>query len=247
MNLNIHPDNIVDLQAAVCQAIVQELRPLRGRNDFSGITIYTYDPIYANALSGETFIEQLRLRFDAELFYTLGSGTVVVEPSPANLPSAAIAVLDSKISFVLHQKGSVPTMHRAATIAVVDGTGSLQQSAYHLTPEADAVYCIGRGRLSRKYGEMRQNDIIIRDDDPDPAVQRQNNAVSSAHADIVVRQGKYYLQAKPSGCRPEGGTATKIIRRHEPPIELRTSRMLYLLQPDDIIELGKSVCLSFTM
>lgn len=242
-------DNIIDLQDAVIRAIAQALVPLRGRDDLRGIVLYAHDDLYANALQDENFEQQLRLRFDADLFYSLGRGSIELKVGqPAPSLHATVAIPDH-VSFVLQSPRIQHAPHAGgrATLELVDGTGSLHTPAVSFPCEEGVLIRIGRGAVSRKYGQLRQNDVVIRTDDPNAELQRLNNAVSSAHADIVCQKGNFYLQAQPSGCRPEGGSATKIFRGHQSPVELRTSHMLYLLRDGDIIELGKTVCLRFTM
>lgn len=70
--------------------------------------------------------------------------------------------------------------------------------------------------------------------------------VSSAHADIVFKNGNYYLRAAVGGCRALGGSPTKIVR-NENVIEMRNTTLLYLLENGDILELGKNVLLLFSL
>lgn len=130
-------------------------------------------------------------------------------------------------------------------ISIVADTGSLLQPIVQLDPEAKNVYRIGRGAISRRSGSIRRNDIIINDRETDPALRESNECVSSSHADIVVRNGRYCLRAADGGCRAKCGSATKLIH-DDKIIELTDTATLMPLSDGDMIELGKSVTLLFS-
>ena len=67
--------------------------------------------------------------------------------------------------------------------------------------------------------------------------------VSSAHADLVCKDGRFFLQVLPPGCAI-GGNSTRIIRDQKP-IELDQPSLSYPLLDGDLIELGRAVLLEF--
>ena len=82
-----------------------------------------------------------------------------------------------------------------ATISIFDGNGSLQEDSYILDSDSKTIYHIGRGKSSRKEGKYRINDIVINDNEVHQELRNLNLHVSSAHADIVFKNGNYYLRA----------------------------------------------------
>jgi len=122
-------------------------------------------------------------------------------------------------------------VYTKAKITLVKGKGSLMKTKYMLDAEKQPEYNIGRGTENN-------NHIIIKDDDT--ANSEINNRVSRQHAKIVFVSGKgFCLQSRNESNR------TFINRNNERFDDLTDLNKKTLLQNNDEIELGKSVCLRF--
>jgi hypothetical protein len=120
-----------------------------------------------------------------------------------------------------------------ARITIVKGKGSLMETKYLLEAEKQTEYNIGRGTNNN-------NHIVINENDP--ANSEVNNRVSRQHAKIVFITGKgFYLQSRNETNR------TFINRNNQRFDDLTDLNKKTLLQNNDEIELGKSVCLKFEM
>ena len=229
------------IRASVIKNIAQMLQPLLGKDDFKGLALYATQHTYAMTLDRK-FQEQLRLKLDDLGFSSLSNGKIeLFEKEP---PADATDVYGNMIFAELLSKESATLQApRKARISVFRGKGSLRQPEYLLDTETDKkkMYCIGRGDISTKGGLLRENDIIINDNEADPAIADLNKYVSSSHANIEVRDGGFYLRAMPGGL---GTNATKYIRDGKL-FKIETESMLYPLKDGDIIELGRSVMLKF--
>ena len=230
------------IRAAVIKNIAALLKPLLGKDDFKGIAFYATQHIYALALDKE-FEKLLRLEFDNRGFKSLGNGKVeVFEGQPTD--DAHKVYSDIIFAEILTKETPMHTAPRKARITIYHGKGSLKQEEYLLDTAVDnkKTYCIGRGDISTKGGVFRENDIIINDVEPNPAIAELNNYVSSSHANIEVLDGGFYLKAMPGGV--SNGNATKYIRDGKV-FKLETDSMSYPLHNGDIIELGRKVYLKF--
>lgn len=235
------------------ELILEAVAPFAGGDDsFVGLTVWINSE-FSRVADAEPFKTSLRAAFDSMKLRSLGSGDIRVlhgEPTAedAATPLYRKGVLEKGTVWLrLTDHQSVKPKSSKARITIVEGLGSCRQPEYILDAAEKKIYRIGRGAVSRKPGSAyRMNDIIIDDNNPDPNVQQLNNFVSSAHADIIVDDGRFYLKAMPSGCRAMGGSSTKIIRDQEP-YELRDTQSTFALQNGDIIELGKSVLLQFSL
>ena len=226
----------------VIENITKMLRPLEGKDDFYGIKLFVTDKIVALSLD-DTFVEQLRRRFDDRGFYSLGRNKIEIhQQSPS---SVAENVYNEQVFAEILTKAIPVARHDArARITIFNGKGSLKKAEYLLDTAADnkTVYCIGRGDNSTKGGVYRQNDIVVNDCETDPEISSLNNYVSSSHANIEVTDGKFYLHAMFGGI--SNGNATKIIRDGKVN-KLVTDTMNYQLYDGDLIELGRMVLLKF--
>ncbi len=238
------------LAESVKAIILDAVAPFTGNDDFVGFSLWVNDQSF-HIINKEQFKTSLKASFDSMHLYSLGNGEINVihgEPSVNDeaSPISKKGILPpGKIWIRLYEKGKTDVRHAKAIISVFQGLGSCKEKEYVLNSDDKSVYRIGRGAISRKPGSAyRVNDIIIDDSNPDPSIQKLNNYVSSAQADVILDDGYFYLKAMPSGCRTSGGSPTKIIRDQEP-MELRDSISSYRLKDGDIIELGKSVLLLF--
>lgn len=230
------------IRAEVIRNINDLLKPLLGKDDFKGIAFYATQHIYALALDKE-FENLLRLEFDNRGFKSLGNGKVEIFEGQPSVDAHKVYG-DIVFAEILTKDTPMHMAPRKARITVFHGKGSLKQEEYLLDTAADnkKMYCIGRGDISTKGGVFRENDIIINDVEPNPAIAELNNYVSSSHANIEVRDGGFYIRAMQGGLA--NGNATKYIRDGKV-FKLETDSMSYPLQDGDLIELGRKVYLKF--
>ena len=230
------------IRASVIKNVVQMLKPLLGKDDFKGIAFYVEQHNYALTLDKE-FEKLLRIQFDDMGFRSLGSGKIEVFERPSSADAHNV-YRDIIFAEIITKESNIHHAPRKARITVFRGKGSLKQTEYILDTAVDnkKVYCIGRGEISTKGGVFRDNDIVINEAEPDPAIANLNNYVSSSHANIEVRDGGFYLKAMLGGIA--NGNATKYIRDGKV-FKLETDSMSYPLRDGDLIELGRSVLLKF--
>lgn len=207
---------------------------------------------------GEKFEKDLKLELANSFLEKIGSGSLQVVIRPQVDKDSCNCLIENRIYYVWEtpeveeieeaQPEETPVVQERgeARITIIEDTGSLAKTKYLLDSQKKTLYHIGRGPKTSKGGKYRVNDIVIKEDEKDEELRRRNAYVSSAHADIIYRDNKFYLQACVGGCRARGGSPTKIIRNEEPR-ELRDTSVTYPLQDGDVIELGKSVMLLFTL
>ena len=153
---------------------------------------------------------------------------VAVSTAMPQNKSEMIEAIEGKLFIAIGKKEGPKTMR--ISILAEEPNDALEDSPILLDSAAKHLFHIGRGK--HPINTMRrENDI---------AVAEQYNTVSSAHADIKYKNGRFFLQAKPGGCRAEGGSATFILRDGQPK-ELLDTFSMTLLRHNDIIELGKTV------
>ena len=235
--------NVVELRDSAKNAITGAIVRFTGKDDFLGMKIWINDSSFSE-INSDSFKKDLRAVFDDMHFYSLGSGTLEVVYGIPGDGVVATEVQRGLLWIQLLDRTSVAPASTKARVSVVMGMGALEEEAYELDSGVKDRFRIGRGKICRKAGSYRVNDIIISETHEDPEIAKLNKHVSSSQADIVVREGVFYLQAMPSGCRPLGGAPTKIIRDQQVD-ELRDASSYLRLQDGDMIELGKSVLLLF--
>lgn len=204
--------------------------------------------------AGNRFEEELKRELANAFLSSIGSSSLCVELKPKNEIIDCLCLIENKVYYKWGKlNNSTETSHPngqykrvIASISIFDGNGSLLEDSYILDSDSKTTYHIGRGKSSRKEGKYRINDIVINDNEVNQELQNLNLHVSSAHADIVFKNGNYYLRATVGGCRALGGSPTKIVR-NENVIEMRNTTLLYLLENGDILELGKNVLLLFSL
>jgi hypothetical protein len=118
-----------------------------------------------------------------------------------------------------------------AKITAVKGKGSLMKIKYVLDAEKQLKYNIGRGTGSNNHIVIKENDLTN---------SEINSRVSRQHAKIIFIVGKgFCLQSRNETNR------TIINRNNRRFDDLTDLNKQVLLQDNDEIELGKSVCLRF--
>ena len=200
----------IDLEERILEAVVEAVKPLRGMKGGGSLRIHTCDP------------------FDNEGMEEFGRMKVAVSTAMPQNKSEMIEAIEGKLFIAIGKKEGPKTMR--ISILAEEPNDALEDSPILLDSAAKHLFHIGRGK--HPINTMRrENDI---------AVAEQYNTVSSAHADIKYKNGRFFLQAKPGGCRAEGGSATFILRDGQPK-ELLDTFSMTLLRHNDIIELGKTV------
>lgn len=204
--------------------------------------------------TGKRFEDDLRRELTNAFLDNIGRKSLKVVLRSKSEAETGICLIENQVYYKWEKPETssttkpkdMPYERVLATLSLIEGTGSLVKSSYILDPDKKKVYHIGRGITSRKAGKYRVNDIVVKDNERDEELQQFNAHVSSAHADILFRNNKYYLKASVGGCRTTGGSPTKIVR-DEKEIELRDPSLIYPLQSGDMIELGKKVLLIFSL
>ena len=230
------------IRAEVIKNVTLLLKPLLGKDDFKGIVFYVAQHNYALTLDKE-FEKLLRIQFDDMGFKSLGNGKIEVFESPSSADAHSV-YSDIIFAEIVTKESNIHHAPCKARITIFRGKGSMKQAEYILDTAVDnkKVYCIGRGDISTKGGVFRDNDIVINEADPEPAIADLNKYVSSSHANIEVYDGGFYLKAMPGGIA--NGNATKYIRDGKV-VKLETDSMSYPLKDGDLIELGRKVLLKF--
>ena len=251
-------DNAIDNRDQAVKMIVDSFRSATGSKskEFERLTVLipykepVFDPLF-HAWADEQFVSDLRRELDNALLSAVGASKIELKFVHASEldPGQCREVIPEAL-YVAWKKPDLKPKKVAdalkGTIALVPGTGTLVSPVYEIDPDRKTLYRIGRGEISRRSGSIRRNDIVISDSDPDPAMMEMNSRVSSNHADIVVRNGQICLRASAGGCRSMGGAATKLLR-DDKVIELSDTSTLIPLADGDMIELGKSLTLIFTV
>ena len=239
-------DNAIESREYIINAIIQSLEPMQGlsKDKFNGLTIYITEQRLQLLTEGKDFLQHLCAQMDNHGFESL-SDLVAITNDTA--PNNAITVMPG-MRLMLHQKESKggeelpPPATGKMRIFIFEGQGSMQQAEYILNAKEKQVFHIGRIKFVRDLSPRRINDVVIKDDESVDELKKLNSKVSRSHADIIWRDGMFFIKAMRGGCRPEGGAATKVIR-NEQETEMLTSNMLYPLRDGDLIELGKAVIL----
>lgn len=244
-------NNAIDKRFQAVRIITDEFREATGSRSAAMASLYIYVIVDREdynvkqyAWADDEFRKQLRNELDNAMLENVGSKALGVKlVTLSNLPDSAKPLIEGTLyySFVSAPK---PPQHVRASITVREGSGSLEQQIYELDSNVKTTYHIGRSRNSSRVAGALCNDIVIRSDDPDSTLQGRNNYVSSSHATISIDHGKFYINARKGGCRPEGGAATKLISSDKE-YELADTRMKFPLADGHLIELGKTVVLEF--
>lgn len=203
---------------------------------------------------GKKFEDDLRRELANAFLDKIGSKSLQIVLKPKSETEGCLSLIDNQVYYKWGKADSVqeesskeiPYERVVAHISIIEGTGSMVKPVYTLDSDIKKLYHIGRGVASRKGGKYRVNDIVIKDREADEELAQYNAFVSSAHADIVFKNNKYFLKAAIGGCRALDGSPTKIVR-NEKASELRDTNLLYPLEDGDMIELGKSVLLVYSL
>jgi hypothetical protein len=240
------PDNAVELREKIITAVVHYCQPYYGKDTFPDIlVVWVTKQHYQTEVRSKEFENALRLAFDNAGLKAVGKAAMLFETKNPPENNNFHKALDGLFIEIRNVTPTQTVVNAKVRISSVLGMGTLMQRVSVLDTTKKTIFHIGRGEVSNKYDTYRTNDIVIKADETDQEQKAKNENVSSAHADIVFRNSTFYLKAMQGGCRPEGGSATKIIHGEGIPEELRSTNTFYPLQDGDLIELGKSVLLRF--
>ena len=241
--------DIKELQDVISECLVKELAMYRGGSGYPDITVWVDDPI-AVQLAVPLFQEKLKKDLLHSGCRPLNQRTAVTVRGGRPEDDGTLVALSKKGKlnpgkvFLSFQNEKVTG--EKAQLSVCKGKGSLAVDPFVLDPSQKSRFRLGRGETSsRSDYSYRINDIVIRTDDDDPLVQDLNNHVSSAHADFVCRDGRFYIQVLPAGSS-SGNNSTRIVR-DQTPVSLDQMGIDYPLNDGDLIELGGSVLLEFRL
>ncbi|MCR4959522.1 MAG: hypothetical protein K6B13_13120 [Prevotella sp.] len=238
--------HVVLTRQQVIDAIIKALKPLNGADSLNAILLWVSDAVLLQTVHGEGFMQELRTAFDNAGFYSIGSGRIGVREGACATNGAHTTICPGLELTFGETTAPSQTDGKQLRITVVEGTGSTEQSSYILDGVTKQRFCIGRGNIAHHSNLYRVNDVVIRTDDPDITIQKRNNCVSSAHANIVISDGGFFLQVEVGGCRNMGGSATKVFRNQRA-TEITDLKTLYRLHDGDILELGKEVLLTISI
>ena len=224
-------DDDVLLLEHIATTVTRLAQEAAGSRHLTGTRLVTTDARFA-ALLDDDFTQRLRGDFDNALLPQLGAAPVTVTLASAIPPQAAM-VLPPRLGVVL-ESDDVPQEGTALLCLLHDGE---PVASCKLDAAVKSVYHVGRGPRS-SYHPHIVNDLAL--------PQHEVN-VSSEQAIVKIEHGRCYLQALRGGCRPLGGSATKVLHRgDEAPVELRDVHTLHELRDGDLIELGGTTLLRFT-
>ena len=251
----------IDKRAFVINAFVKKFRDATGTDSklMENFTIVVVRNEDDNDMAkydwvGKKFEDDLRREFENTFLDKIGSKSLQVVLRPKSETEGCLCLIENQVYYKWvkadvdadDKPKEIPYKRVVATVSIIEGSGSMMKQTYTLDSDVKKIYHIGRGVTSRKGGKYRVNDIVIKDREADPYLMECNEHVSSCHADIVFKNNRFYLRAAIGGCRPNGGSPTKLVRG-EKATELRDTDLLYPLENGDYIELGKKAVLLYTL
>ncbi len=239
-----------DVEETIGDCLVRQMSKFIGGTGYPDLTIWIDDPIAVQLATKEfqDYLKKLLLHNGCrpqspKTVLTVRAGAPDGDVI-ADILSKRGKLNPGKVFLSIRQE--VEAAAEKAVLVVYRRKGSLCRNSYVIDPSVKSRYRIGRGETSsRPEYSFRSNDIIINTADEDKKTQALNNRVSSAHADLVCRDGRFFLQVLPPGCAV-GGNSTRIIRDQKP-IELDQPSLSYPLFDGDLIELGGAVLLEFKL
>lgn len=228
-------DNAVDSQKNLLNAITTYFKKhFLGRKTFTDTVVLWIDnehPSYQNYARDKEFDTQLKTEFENKELYAIANAKFVFRtenpPQDLGLPILIEGVYLQLIPLE-EIKQEIITK---AKITIFNGKGSLKRDKYILDSLKQIEYNIGRG-------DEDHNHIVINEDDS--THKEANSYVSRQHAKVVfVAEKGFYLQS----CNESNRTIIK--RNNQRFADLKDLNTRILLLDNDVIELGKSVCLKF--
>lgn len=252
-------DNAIDNRDRAVTLIVDAMREATGTNTgaLANMTVWVatdgpdYNPLDYSWADAK-MVDDLRLALDNAMLEAVGKESINIEFDDAAVLASKPGMVEvvPNVLYVAFRAGAgsraaedVPVK---AWISIVEGTGSMLRSVYELDSTKKRCFNVGRGAISRKANMYRRNDIVVKENDSDEEMQKMNNHVSGAQMEIVARNGAFYVKASAGGCRSLGGASTKLIHQQNV-VDLTDTHTLHPLADGDMIEMGKTVVLLFTL
>ena len=213
-----------------------------GKKETQGkiFTLWLTDNFLFEMVKGQNFQDELITKLDNGGYHTVWSAVKLKTPPRKHV----FTVVSDNVFLQIEDQKAIKPAAKKARITIVEGKGSLLKEVYLLNSEDRKRYNIGVGTLPNIKGNgFRENHIAI-DDNTTSSQYENNKYVSRAHAYIIFSEKDgFCLQVETGGSRVHGGR-TRIFRS-EKTIEVDNVENYEPLQHNDIIELGKSVCLRF--
>jgi hypothetical protein len=229
-------NNSVDAKKELRDAIVKYfLQHFLSQKNFTDTIVVWISDIrqeYQNYIrnDGIEFKNDLCVELDNRQLYAISKASI--EFKLENPPQEFTKISEGVYIQLLAEKEVIPQeIFTKARITVLKDKGSLMRIEYLLDASKQLEFNIGRG-------DGNNNHIIIKENDP--VNSEINNRVSRQHAKIIFVTGKgFCLQSRNETNR------TIINRNNRRFDDLTDLNKKTLLQSNDEIELGKSVCLRF--
>lgn len=247
-------DNAVDAKKSIIDALISRFKQLRFDDSavvIKKVTIWASDPVEISLLKNEAFVDQLHTEIENNFITALSASEILVKMGKPAAKVQAGCLIEDRVwySLSIESEESAST-HKVARISVSGNCGSLKRKIYELDTEEHKVFHIGRGdREKNKTRPYRENHVVINDEEKNKELLELNSHVSGSHADIIFDEGTYYLRATPYGYRPDG-SKTAVIRETREGIveyEIKDCESRFRLRNGDLIELGGTVVLIFTL
>jgi len=227
-------DNAVENKQKLLNAICEFFRPFFGTTEFTDtivVWVANSQPVFQNFVREKTFETELRAELQNRQLIAINKAKFEfkTENSPVelNLQEIASGVYIQLVAPPQKEELPVKEVFTKAKISIANGKGSLAQNEYLLDAEQQTTFNIGRG--------TEYSNFVVIDGD-----NELNNRVSRQHSKIVFQANKgFFLQSRNTDNR------TIINRKLERFADIKDLNTKILLQNDDEIELGKSVCLKF--
>lgn len=205
------------------------------------LNILSDDHLTLSLLQGEEYIVELKERLET----TFGDNFHNIKIDRVNGQNSDLSQVDLHLFISIQDafNGATNSGDKARIVALPD-CGSLIDNECIISKEGTYKIGVGR-RVKLDSGLLRINQIAISDDVNDPQIEN-NKYVSRAHAHITYSYSEGFLLYVEIGGTKMRGKRTRILRGDNI-IDLLNPIMPYRLQHGDIIELSKSVLLSFTL
>jgi hypothetical protein len=229
-------NNAVAGKQKLLDAICGFCRQFFGKTEFTDtivVWVANSQPLYQSSVRETNFETELRAELQNKQLMAVSKAKIEFKTENPPTELALKEIIDGVcIQLVARQKEEKPQkeVFTKAKLSISAGKGLLAKNRYILDGEKQTEYNIGRG--------TDKNHIVIKDKDPEN--NEINSSVSRVHAKIVFVAGKgFYLQSRNLSNRT-------IINRNNQRFHKFTDLVTpQLLQDNDEIELGESVCLKF--
>lgn len=250
----VDSDNAIEAKKNILETLIARFKQLRFDNNAVNIlkvVIWVADPVYISLLKNDSFIGKLHTEIENHFIESLKNAEITVRMGKPAPKVQASCILEDAVwfSFNISEDKEITTQ-RIARVSVTGNRGSLKKKTYELDVEKRTLYHIGRGDFDHnRTRPYRENHIVIDDKEKNKSILELNRHVSASHADIIYADGYFYLKATPFGCSPEGSKTSVIRERAEgtEEFEIRDSESRFRLRNGDLIELGESVVLLFSI